>query len=124
MGIHVPLLLVTPCQNHPSPIDQIQRFEVTWLGLHAFGKVFTAFATNHKGFTLPASDMQRALRESELVDGPSSGPKEPGQDDGQIFDRRVRTSNSPRRRAYARLRGIVRAPDALKLLQNLTIGNS
>lgn len=55
-------------------IFKIHRFEVTWLGLHAFREVFSAFSKKDGGFTRCKLDMEKALAETP---GPLCPPPPP-----------------------------------------------
>lgn len=118
---------------HPHPREiaflpvQIHRFEVTWLGLHAFREVFSAFSTKHRGFTSPKLAMHHALLEAEKVDG-LGGKEVSRQGEGDAREgeaQRGRKAKNPQLgviRDYARLRKVVGSSDAICLLQTLTSG--
>lgn len=108
---------------------QIHRFEVTWLGLHAFREVFGAFARKDRGFARCKLDVEKALMETAGSRGggfdgiyrkKSKGKEVAAAAGGE----EGATSNTPhgvrRGRAYDRLRRVVRSPDALSLMQTLT----
>ncbi|CAN0157920.1 unnamed protein product [Ectocarpus sp. 12 AP-2014] len=110
-------------------VCKIHRFEVTWLGLHAFREMFGAFARKDRGFARCKLEVERALRETAGSRGGGfegfsrnmrkgkEGAAAAGWGEGATPD----TQHGVRRgRAYGRLRRVVRSPDALSLLQNLT----
>ncbi|CAM9246639.1 unnamed protein product, partial [Ectocarpus sp. 12 AP-2014] len=111
-------------------VCKIHRFEVTWLGLHAFREVFGAFARQDRGFARCKLDVERALTETAGSRGGGfeglsrkmrkgrGGAAAAGWGEGATPD----TQHGVRRgRAYDRLRRVVRSPDALSLLQTLTL---
>ncbi|CAM9723132.1 unnamed protein product, partial [Scytosiphon promiscuus] len=105
-------------------VCKIHRFEVTWLGLHAFREVFAGFAKKDSGFTRCKLDMEKALAETAgplrfgSASGASTAPRE-GPGGGEVAGgaRNVRR----RGQAYGRLWHVVRSPDALSLLRTLTV---
>lgn len=105
-----------------APALQISRFEVTWLGLHAFWKVFDALAARQRCFARPAADVRRALVETEtrnrLLQQGHKHPKETvdgGAPGAKILPRRSRS--------HARLQAVVRERDAVDLQVTLTRGS-
>lgn len=118
-------------------MDQIYRFEVTWLGLHAFREVFAAFSRKDRGFTRCKVDMDKAL--ADTAGSPSAGgavigerrngkkrrspSKEADEEEGSRGrgqEGATAAKNARRGGAYSRLRHVVRSPDALSLLHTLT----
>lgn len=121
-------------------IDQIYRFEVTWLGLHAFREVFGAFSKKDRGFTRCKLDMEKALVDAAGSTGggvvgvgekrndrgrgktPAAGDEEEEEEEGlrRRGEERATAKSARRGGAYNRLRHVVRSPDALSLLRTLT----
>lgn len=113
-------------------VDQIYRFEVTWLGLHAFREVFAAFSRKDRGFARCKLDMEKALEDAarsaggaDAVGEKRNDSKERGKtpEGGGSRARgkeRAAVGNARRGGAYNRLRHVVRSPDALSLLHTLT----
>lgn len=124
-GFYVPVL---PPIHPFTPINkpQIHRFEVTWLGLHAFREVFGAYSRKHKGFARPTAVMHQALVEAErdsALDGATGSGELSAGIGRRLEEGQGGRRNARRHCAYARLRGVARAPDAVKLLQTLTAGD-
>lgn len=101
--------------------EQVSCFEVTWLGLHAFHKVFGAFSAKHKGFSRPVMDMAEALRDVESGKKSETEKKETSRsvDEGGRGGN-AEKSKARRVEAVQRLRRVVCNPDALRLLHTLT----
>lgn len=99
-------------------MNKVHRFEVTWLGLHAFREVFGAYSIKNKGFARLKLDMNHALVQAERDTGKTRqrGAASGGESGSGGIENPCRSS------AYARLRRVVRLPDALNLLQTLTAG--
>eukprot|EP00752_Nemacystus_decipiens_P012225 g10838.t1 len=106
-------------------VCKIYRFEVTWLGLHAFREVFAAFSRKDRGFTHCKLDMEKALVEAAgstgggVIDGGTTKP--PAVEGSHGWRKERAPANGARRGgAFNRLRHVVRSPDAMSLLHTLT----
>ena len=131
----------TPLRSMLHIVDQIYRFEVTWLGLHAFREVFGAFSKKDRGFTRCKLDMEKALVDAAGSTGgavvgvgekrndrgrgkpPAAGDEEEEEEEEGLRRRgeeRATAKSARRGGAYNRLRHVVRSPDALSLLRTLT----
>lgn len=106
--------------DYPHVANQIHRFEVTWLGLHAFQEVYSAFSVRFSGFTRPKLDMQKALADLE---GPRrmDQKKRERKEGPEMSSEREGKAARRRRGASDRLRRVVRCADALNLLRTLTV---
>lgn len=114
-------IVLRPSVSLPTlATGQIRRFEVTWLGLHAFREVYGAFSVKHRGFNRCKLDVHNALEVA-----PGSGGLEgkrqskDGSPDGSVV-RKGANTEAQQRGAYRRLLRVVRCPDALGLLHTLT----
>ncbi|CAM9377315.1 unnamed protein product, partial [Pylaiella littoralis] len=118
-------------------ICKIHRFEVTWLGLHAFREVFGAFSRKDPGFTRCKLDMENAILVETIAGSGGGADKEDnktgrggarqeaegsgGRGAGGTAAAAAAARRNPRRGgAYNRLRHVMRSPDALSLLHTLT----
>lgn len=95
--------------------EQVSCFEVTWLGLYAFHKVFGVFSAKHKGFSRAVVDIAEALLDVESGEKRDTSQGVEGGRGGN-----AEKSKARRFETVQRLRRIACNPDALRLLHTLT----
>eukprot|EP00904_Undaria_pinnatifida_P007527 jgi/Undpi1/3904/HiC_scaffold_16.g07272.m1 len=104
-------------------VCKVRRFEVTWLGLHAFREVYAKFSVKHRGFYRCKLDVDDALQAAGWGGGgrqSKDGSQEGSSGVCNGSNNRGSKMEAQRRGAERRLHRVVGCADALELLHTLT----